>query len=241
MKKLVFTFCALLLLAGYSKAQDRVVEKSFSIKPTDNLRLKLKFGDMISVKSWDKDEVAFKAVIKINNGKLNDALDLSFDRNNGQLQIASDYDKALLHRGNVRDCAGDDSTYQHWSSFGSSGKNYMICSHIKYEIFVPAEVNLDVESISSNIELVNLAGPIRAKSISGFVDLSWPAGKPADIALKTVSGEAYTNLKGLEFKNKKDHIPIVGYKLRGNIGTGVGPSVSLESVSGNIYLRRAQS
>jgi len=241
MKKLALLFCALLLSAGYSKAQNRVVEKSFSVKSTDKVRLKLKFGDTISVKSWDKEKVLFKAVIEINDGKLNDALALDFDQDNGQLRIASDYDKAFLHQGKASDCTRDDSTHQHWSSFGTNDENYMICSHIKYEVFVPAGVTLDVESISSDIELMNLTGPIRAKSISGFVDLSWPLDKPADIAVKTVSGEAYTNFKDLTFKNKKNHIPIVGYKLRGNIGTGAGPRISLESVSGNIYLRRAKS
>lgn len=241
MKKLVLTFCAWLLLAGYSKAQNRVVEKSFSVNTTDKIRLKLKFGDTISVKSWDKDKVSFKAVIEINNGKLNDALDLSFDQDKGQLRIASDYDKEAIKKGNPCDCSKADSTRKHWSSWNDGDGQYMVCSHIKYEVLVPAEANLDVESISSDIELVDLRGPIRAKSISGFVDLSWPSGKPADITLKTISGEAYTDLDDLRFENKKDHIPIVGYKLKGNIGAGTGPSVSLESVSGNIYLRRAQS
>ena len=29
------------------------------------------------------------------------------------------------------------------------------------------------------------------KSIRGFVDLSWPSGKPADIDIKTLSGEVF--------------------------------------------------
>jgi len=241
MKKLVLTFCVLLFYTGSLTAQNRVVKKSFSVNSTDKVRLKLKFGDSIKIKAWNKDEVSFKAVVEINNGKLNDALDLNFDQDSGQLRIASDYDKELIRKGTPCDCAGDDSTHHGWTSWSNDGGHYMVCSHIKYEVYVPAEANIDVESISSDIEIVDLRGPIRAKSISGFVDLSWPSGKPADIAMKTVSGEAYTDFKDLRFENKKDHIPIVGYKLRGNIGTGTGPSVSLESVSGNIYLRRAKS
>lgn len=240
MNKLALTFCVLLFFAGFAKGQNRVVEKSFSVKPDEKVRLKLKFGDTISVKSWDKNKLSFKAVIEINQGKLNDALDLSYDRDNGQLRIVSDYDKELLKEGNACDCAGDDSTHHHWSSWGNGDHHYMVCSHIKYEVYVPAGVDLDVESISSDIEIADLRGPVRAKSISGFVDLSWPSGKPADVSLKTISGEAYTNLEGLKFDNKKDHIPIVGYTLKGSVGAG-GPLVSLESVSGNIYLRKAKS
>ncbi len=97
-----------------------------------------------------------------------------------------------------------------------------------------------MESISADMEFIDLSGPIRAKSISGFVDVSWPSGRPADIDIKTVSGEAFTNIDELHFENRKDHIPIVGYKLKGKIGSG-GRKVSLESVSGNIYLRNGQS
>jgi len=239
MKKLTLSFFVLLLFSSYSIAQDRVVNKSFSVNPTDQLQLKLKFGDTIRVKSWDKNEVLFKATINVNNGKLNDALKLTYDKDRDQLTVASDYDEDVLRQGNSCDCS-DDSLHKTRSSWSNGHGHYTVCSHIKYEVFVPAEINMDVESISSNIELVDLAGPVRAKSISGFVDLSRPSGQPAEIALKTVSGEAYTNLDGLKFDNKKDHIPIVGYKLKGSLGAG-GPSVSLESVSGNIYLRKAKS
>ncbi|MGD8427546.1 MAG: hypothetical protein PVH63_07930 [Balneolaceae bacterium] len=239
MKRLALTFCALLLFVSYSRGQSRELEKSFMIKPTDKIRLDLKIGNHISVKSWDKNQVSFKAVVEINNGKLNDAFKLKYEQENGWLRIASDYDKKLIPKGEPCDCSDPESQHS-WSSWNGKNGRYMMCSKIRYEIYVPENADLNVESISSDIELVNLAGPIRAKSISGFVDLSWPSDKSANIAMKTISGEAYTDLENITFDNKKRHIPIVGYELRGNIGSG-GPHISLESVSGNIYLRRVQS
>jgi hypothetical protein len=236
MKKLIVLTIFLLGPLLYVSAQSRVVEKTFSVEPDKKVLINLRFGESISVKSWSNNEVAFKAVIEINNGKLNDALELDFKSDTG-LEIASDYDKEKLRAGRREDCPEQYSHYS-WNS-KSDGENYAVCSKINYELWVPEGVDLTVESISADIELVGLAGPVKAKSISGFVDLSWASQHAADINIKTISGEAFTDLDNLNLENKKAHVPLVGYELKGIIGIG-GPKVSLESVSGNIYLRKVQ-
>lgn len=235
MKKLILLtvfVCGSLMQAV---AQDRVEERSFEVSPDEQVRLDLRFGETIDINAWDRDEVAFKAVIEINGGKLNDALELEYDQDVG-LKIASDYNEEKLKEGRREDCPDHYSRYN-WSN---DDDYRVVSSKIRYELKVPRNINLDVETISGDIELVGLIGPVRAKSISGYVDLSWPAGSSADISVKTVSGEAFTNLDNLNFKNKKPHVPLVGYELIGSIGAG-GPEVSLESVSGNVYLRKAKT
>lgn len=238
MKKLTLLFVFLMGAFLQTSAQNRIVERSFAIEKDDQVRLDLQFGELISVKSWDKDEVAFKAVIEINGGKLNDALVLDFDQKNSGLEISTDYYNEKLKGGRSEDCP--KSNYSRYSWNNDDDGSYVVCSQIRYEVFVPRNADLDIESISGDIELAGLNGSIRAKSISGFVDLSWSEGNPADIDIKTVSGEAYTNLDNLQLNNKKDHMPLVGYELRGRIGQN-GPRVSLESVSGDIYLRKGNS
>lgn len=234
MKKLTLLVFLILGLLFQTSAQNRIVERSFTIKQDDKINLDLRFGEIITVKSWDKNEVSFKADIEINQGKLNDALLLDFAHENGRLDIDADYDEEMLEEGKCDDCPDSNYTSYNWNN----GDGYVVCSRITYEIFVPKNADINIESISGDIELIDLAGPIRAKSISGFVDLSWPSGRRADIDIKTVSGEAYTNLDELQFDNRKS-MPMVGYDLNGRIGDG-GTRVSLESVSGNIYLRRLQ-
>jgi hypothetical protein len=231
-KTLVFNILILLFCVNASIGQKRFVEKSFLVNSDTKVRLDLRFGDVISVKSWDKNEVLFKAEIEINRGKLNEALILDFSHKNNRLDIESDYDKDMLKAGRREDCPDKYSRYS-WSSDDS---HYTVCSNIQYQIWVPRNADIGVETISGDIELVHLSGPIHAKSISGFVDLSWPDGESADLRIKTISGEAYTNLDNLHFENKKEHIPLVGYELKGRIGSG-GPLVVLESISGDIYLR----
>ena len=57
--------------------------------------------------------------------------------------------------------------------------------------------------------------------------------------METVTGEAYSNFDNLTFNNKQEELPMVGYELRGAIGSG-GPKVRLESVSGDVYLRKRE-
>ena len=236
-KATIFTLLIFGLLL-HATAQQRIVERTFEMTADERLELDLKFGERISVNAWNRDEISFRAVIEINGGRLNDALEIAFDQGNG-LRIASDYNKEKMEAGRRGDCPDRYSSYD-WNNDDEGSYSYVVCSNIRYELRVPAGVDLDVESISGDIELVGLCGSIRAKSISGFVDLSWPADRGADISLKTVSGEAFTDLEDLQFENRKPHIPLVGYRLNGRIGSG-GPRVMLESVSGNLYLRKTNT
>jgi hypothetical protein len=77
---------------------------------------------------------------------------------------------------------------------------------------------------------------LQAKSISGFVDLAWPANRGADLSLKTISGEVFSNVE-VEMANGQRKNEGVGYNIQGKIAGG-GPLIKLESISGNLYLRR---
>ena len=96
---------------------------------------------------------------------------------------------------------------------------------------------VNVRSVSGDVKLNNLSGSaVAAKSISGDVDLSWPPTQPADLSLHTVSGEVYAD-PAVTFSNVKEH-SYVGYELHGSYGTGTGPLVKLESVSGDVFFRK---
>lgn len=234
MKNLILTPILLFLLCAVTNAQPRVVEKTFKVSKAATIDLDLRFGKHIKIEAWNKNEVSFQAVIEINSGRLNDALLLDYTQDEMGLSISADYDKERIKDGRRIDCP--DRRYASYS-WNDNGDHYVVCSEITYELMVPHQADLDIESISADIELSGVTGPVRAKSISGFVDVSWSEQQGADLSLKTISGEAYSNLENLMFRNKKDHPPLVGYELRGKIGKG-GPLVRLESISGDIYLRR---
>lgn len=92
-------------------------------------------------------------------------------------------------------------------------------------------------SVSGDVKLQQPGtAPVRAASVSGNIDASWPAGQSADLSLHTVSGEVYAD-PAVTFSNLKDK-SYVGYELHGSYGSGGGPLVKLESVSGDVFFRK---
>ncbi|MBC7919719.1 MAG: hypothetical protein H7Z75_01375, partial [Ferruginibacter sp.] len=146
-----------------------------------------------------------------------------------KISVKTDFDQALIRQGKREDCPGSHQSY-------SNGDGHYVCSKINYEVSLPRQADLRVETINGNIFIREAAGPVYAKSISGFLDVSWPDGKGANVALKSITGELYSDLD-IDFGNQQAKNPIVGYLLKGTFNGG-GPDVRLESISNNIYLRK---
>jgi opacity protein-like surface antigen len=95
---------------------------------------------------------------------------------------------------------------------------------------------LTLRTVSGDVKLSNLGrSPVDATSVSGSVDVSWPATQGADLNLQTISGEVYAD-SAVTFRNLKNRT-YVGYELHGSLGSG-GPSVTLHSVSGDVFFRK---
>lgn len=91
-------------------------------------------------------------------------------------------------------------------------------------------------SVSGDVTLEQLGSqPVQATSVSGDVQANWPAGRAATLTLKSTSGEVYTD-PAVTFSNLRPDSR-VGYELHGSYGTGSGPLVQLQSVSGNVFFR----
>lgn len=213
---------------AFSQSTNKVVKKTFQVEEGEAITLNLDFGDKIKVSGWDKQKVQFKAVININDGNLNDALILDFENSGDELKISVDYDEQMIKKGTPEDCPDKYSQY----SWSSNGQKYFICSEVSYEIFIPKRADLKVETISGNIVLTNLKGQIYANTISGFIDLTRSAG--ADLMIESITGKAYTNIDNFQIKEKD----VTGWSLSiKSLLNGGGPDVTLETISGNIYLR----
>lgn len=99
-----------------------------------------------------------------------------------------------------------------------------------------------LSSLSGKIEVelvnINYNKPISINSVSGLIDLSLPASVKADLELQTISGEIYTDFD-IKLEKKKDNLTRIGgnssikAKLKGG-----GLKIDLQTVSGNIYLRK---
>ena len=230
MKTIFSTVTAFLFLSSTLLAQE-IIEKTMPLENGQKAILDLKFAENIKVENWNKKEVYIKAEVNINNNTLNKAHTMEISETDAAVKVITGFDEALIRSSKGNHCSETEGKQSHFSG----GEGYSICSHINYTIFLPANVDLELETISGNITISSRTGSVKAKSISGFVDLSSPGNKKADFYLKSITGEVYTDLD-IEIANRQEN-PIVGYELKGKLNGG-GEVISLESISGNVYVRR---
>ncbi|MGA0555913.1 hypothetical protein ACO2Q8_04615 [Larkinella sp. VNQ87] len=232
MKKLLF-FLLLGLPLGPTFSQ-KIIDKKLPFTAGQLVNLNLKFADSIQIRYWDKAEVSVRIAVTVNGGRLNDALLVETGSTAGEISVKTDFDRELLKQGRAEDCPGTASSWR----TERNGQNYYTCSTIHYQVFLPRKAKLRVESINGNIDIEGASEAVFAKTISGFVDLNWPGSKGANLALKTITGEVYSDLS-IDFKSKRQQNPIVGYLLEGTVNGG-GPEVRLESISNNVYVRKGK-
>ncbi len=210
----------------------KIIDKKLPYESGKTVNLNLRFGDSIQVRYWDKPEVSVHMSVKINQNKLNDAFVVTTSTTSDEIILKTDYDKEKLKAGKGEDCPGEKSSWQ-----SDDGEHrYYVCSKINYQVTLPLQAKLKLETINGNIDIQGATAGVAAKTISGYVDMTWPKSKGANVAVKTITGEVYSDLD-IDFGNKKEKNPIVGYLLEGKINGG-GPDVKLESISNNVYLRR---
>lgn len=120
--------------------------------------------------------------------------------------------------------------------------------------------DLEVTMKSGDIKLTNVAGPVVATTVSGDVqvkfapmrqgpssittvsgdvDVSMPASTKATLRLRSVSGEVYTDFD-LNLGKGEDNLRHIGGQVVDGTINGGGNAVSLKTVSGDIYVRKAK-
>ncbi len=228
--QLIINLVTFLLLAGSTAMAQRIVEKTLPYQPGQRVFFDLPFGDSIQITGWDKNEVALVAKVSINNNRLNDAFTLAVKEHADALTFKTGFDEEKLKLGKKEDCPSNGNHYSY-----SDNNQYYTCADIYFELKVPRKAAIELSSISANVEAKGLAGPNHIKTISGFIDFSWPQQQDAELNLKSITGELYTNLT-FDILNRQDTPPMVGYTLKGRNGKG-GTLVDLETISSDIFLR----
>ncbi|WP_428665278.1 hypothetical protein [Runella sp.] len=228
----IFSFLLILGLCVNAAFAQKIIEKKFPFSTSQTVNLNLRFADSIQVRYWDKAEVSVRIAAVINGGRLNNALTVESGSTSDEIFLKTDFDKELLKDGKAEDCP--DQKYS-WRT-EHNGADYYVCSKIHYQVYLPKNAKLKLETINGNIDIKGASGAVFAKTISGYVDFSWPKSKGGNIAMKTITGEVYTDLD-IDLKTKKQKHPIVGYLLEGTVNGG-GPDVRLESISNNVYIRK---
>ncbi len=124
---------------------------------------------------------------------------------------------------------------------------------------------IEVQAKNANIRLLNVQGPVIANSTSGEiaivysalsqeapsmisaisseVDVTLPQTSKANLVLKSINGEIYTDmdiqLKQKNVKGSDMHIVGGGQTIEGTTNGG-GAELGIKTISSNIYIRKAQ-
>ena len=190
----------------------KIIEKHISFSGKNALTLKIQIADSIKIQTWDKSEVYVKASVNVNENKDNEAYLTSFDDSGNTVVV---------------DARFRDNYFR--------GKNNCCNQSIIYwEVYMPVKTKFSVETINADITITGLTTEMKVKSISGYIDLSVPANKQADLNFSTISGRMYSNLN-LTPAGTHSGIPL---KISEKLNNG-GDPITLETISGDIFFRKS--
>ncbi len=202
------------LCFGSAGAQ-QVTEKHIGFSGKESLVMKIQIADSITIQTWPKNEVYATASVNINDNKDNAAYLITFDDSGNSVSINAEFDDKYF-KGKKNDCCNETNIY--------------------WQVFIPEKTNFSIETINGNITINGKTEKIKAKSISGYIDLAVPSGRNADVDFSTITGTIYSN-HDLAFAPKHTGVPA---KIKGKINNG-GNSVILETISGDIFFRKSKS
>jgi hypothetical protein len=223
----------LILVLPFTLFAQRNVEKRASIEPDQAVNLEFKFADKIDIKTWNNKEVLVKVSVNINDNQDNDAFNLTVDKYSSGITFESEIeDMDKLQRRYRKIVTKEDGTTE----------THEYCSidfDLFFEVFLPPDIPLSINTISGDIEIGKYQGELDVKTISGFIDLSLDSQKKADLEMSTISGEIYSNMD-LDFDGKKPGLPhIGGTKIEASLNSG-GTDIELKTISGDIFLRKGR-
>lgn len=206
----------------------RIVEERITLSKDQSISLDFDFAENIVVKSWDKNEVYVKATVNINDNEDNQNFKFISKKGSGYTSIKSEIDNLKNLSCQTIIIEDGDTTY-------INGKGADM--DLYFEVFIPGDYELKLETINGDIELQGLSGPLDINTINGEIDLFITDNLKADLSLRTINGTMFTDLD-IEISQSKNNLCKVG----GNVDTklnGGGNEINLATINGTIYIRRA--
>jgi hypothetical protein len=233
----------LVLAAAVTARAQKVIEKHMPLSANGFVSMNFQISDSIRIVMWDKSEVYVKSTIDVNDNQNNDDYKETFDESATAVNITG---KLHTNCNNYhRRKRTGDSTHRSGETTNSrsddNDDNCCSCNcgcetSIIHEIYIPENTDFSVETINGNIVISGNTAGIRAKSISGYIDLTMVPQKPAALRMQTISGTMYSNFD-LGTTNGRSR-QVGGRTVDAQINGNGGKAVDLETISGDIFFRK---
>jgi len=217
MKKYILT--AILIVASIvTSFSQKVITKKVDVTGK-KMEMKFDFADSIRIEAWSKNTVELEVSVNIDNNRFNEYYKLNENSFSGDIDLVEKID------------------FESIKKIKGTGNNCNFDKMIRYKLKVPSNLEFNLKTIAGQIILEGSLGKMSVNSISGFIDYAVPASMKARINLSTVTGDVYSNLKFDKSVSKE--MSWVGTKRDLTLNSGSLP-IKLETVSGNIYLRKSK-
>jgi len=166
----------------------------------------------------------------LNDGKLNDAVQVQLKDGADEFLLQIDLDEKALKTKNTSDCEDENAS---WWGDEWGGR---VCSDIQVEIQIPDGTAVDIESVLADVVLSGEYAELNIKTVTGNIDLTWPEKLGFLLDLKTTNGGVYTNY---DLKTKSNEgLPLISaHKFDAEWGDGKH-LLKLETVTSDIFFRK---
>jgi len=206
----------LLHIIVFNLSAQKVVEKHVNLSSNGSVNLNIQIADSITIRTWNKKEAYVKATVNVNDNKNNDDYKWNFNEAGGGLSVDAKLD------------------------FGKTRSNNCNCNcktQVNCIVYIPENTNLNVETINGNITITGQTAETKAKSISGFVDMSVSPKRAAEVSFNTITGTMYSDF---DFdKEDKNMRRVAGTSISSSLNGGGSNSIHLETISGDIYFHKS--
>jgi hypothetical protein len=240
--KSIFLWLFIAIGPCFALAQTKI-SKSFPVTKGQKVNLHFDYPKMIHISTWEGNEVAVVATVKINNGETNQAFTLIGSSSAGKISISNKIDMDLVpdsyyivDKGNkIRFNSKKDLQAYVSEHEGTRTTTYQQKDiEISLDIKVPVNVSTEITSVYGLVEVRNFNGAIKVDATYGGIDASVTEREIGRLDLTTQYGKIYTNLtlQPTE-KTEKDFFTSI------TALPGKGPGYDFSSTYGNIYLRSA--
>jgi hypothetical protein len=206
------TIVIVVWLCFVSVQAQQIIEKHIDFTGKESLSLKIQIADSINLQTWNKNEVYVKASVNVNQNKDNEAYITSFDESGNSVVVNANFREKYFKGKN--NCCNETDIY--------------------WQVFIPEKTRFSIETINANVTITGQTKEMKVKSISGYIDLSAPSNKQADIDFSTISGSMYSNHE-LTFSKQHSGVPL---KIYDKLNNG-GDLIRLETISGDIFFRKS--
>ncbi|WP_422861907.1 hypothetical protein [Flagellimonas sp. W118] len=236
MKKL--SIILMMSIIGSSLNAQKVIEKTIDYN-NQRIDVEVKFASDITVKTWDKSTVYFKAEIMTEDEKYLDLYKLDVKESSNSIIITSRTKEIFKALQEERDKNRPDGKKRYYFT------NQMY--QFDYTLYVPKNANFSVSSINGDLKAEIIEADFTADLINGNIDIKKYDG---NLELRTINGEidlAISNsqltaetIHGNIYADEKLKLDVtdrhVGQKVEGRFN-GATNRLKLNTINGNMYLR----